>query len=186
MTKNVKLIGIPENNFLCIFIIASSPGVHSFFCLWRVNKKLPQGETSQNAFQRSRSIDQKWNIIIHVKMGISTFKSWYEQHHIYYVYYQCHFNPYNKFSKKWLYKPRNGFEFIILSKGIISHYPWVFTVETSRIPNLASSYQFVGFSLKKVNKHFIFLRLSIDCRAKSVSKLVFDISFLDISISLLL
>ena len=43
MTKNVKLIGIPENNFLCIFIIASSPGVHTFFCLWRVNKKLPEG-----------------------------------------------------------------------------------------------------------------------------------------------
>ena len=57
MTKNVKLIGIPENNFLCIFIIASSQGVHSFFCLLRVNKKLPQGETSQNAFQRSRSIN---------------------------------------------------------------------------------------------------------------------------------
>ena len=59
MTKNVKLIGIPENDFLCIFIIASSPGVHTFFCLWRVNKKLPQGETSQIAFQRSRSISQK-------------------------------------------------------------------------------------------------------------------------------
>ena len=57
MTKNVKLIGIPENNFLCIFIIASPPRVHSFFCLWRVNKKLPQGETSQIAFQRSRSIN---------------------------------------------------------------------------------------------------------------------------------
>ena len=26
ITKSVKLIGIPENNFLCIFIIASSPG----------------------------------------------------------------------------------------------------------------------------------------------------------------
>ena len=50
ITKSVKLNGIPENNFLCIFIIASSPGVHTFFCLWRVNKKLPQGETSQNAF----------------------------------------------------------------------------------------------------------------------------------------
>ena len=49
MTKNVKFIGIPENN-LCIFIIASSPGVHTFFCLWGVNKKLPQGETSQNDF----------------------------------------------------------------------------------------------------------------------------------------
>ena len=29
-TKSVKLIGIPENNLLCIFIIASSPGVHTF------------------------------------------------------------------------------------------------------------------------------------------------------------
>ena len=57
ITKSVKLNGIPENNFLCIFIIASSPGVHTFFCLWRVNKKLPQGETSQNAFQRSRPIN---------------------------------------------------------------------------------------------------------------------------------
>ena len=39
ITKIVKLNGIPGNNFLCIFIIASSPGVHTFFCLWRVNKK---------------------------------------------------------------------------------------------------------------------------------------------------
>ena len=31
MTHNVKLIGIPENHFLCLFIIASSPGVHTFF-----------------------------------------------------------------------------------------------------------------------------------------------------------
>ena len=57
ITKSVKLNGIPENNFLCIFILASSPGVHTFFCLWRVNKKQPQGETLQNAFQRSRSIN---------------------------------------------------------------------------------------------------------------------------------
>ena len=62
ITKSVKLIGVPENNFLCIFIIASSPGLHTFLCLWRVNKKLPQGETSQNAFQRSRSINLKWNM----------------------------------------------------------------------------------------------------------------------------
>ena len=34
MTKNVKYIDTPENNFLCIFIIASSPGVHTFFCPW--------------------------------------------------------------------------------------------------------------------------------------------------------
>ena len=52
ITKSMKLIGIPENNFLCIFIIASSPGVYTFFCLWRVNinKKLPLDEISQNAF----------------------------------------------------------------------------------------------------------------------------------------
>ena len=57
ITKSVKLNGIPENNFLHIFIIASSPGVHNFFCLWRVNKKLPHGETSQNEVQRLRSIN---------------------------------------------------------------------------------------------------------------------------------
>ena len=57
MTKKVKFIGIPENNFLCIFIIATSPRVHTFFCIWRENKKLPRGETSQNAFQRSRSVN---------------------------------------------------------------------------------------------------------------------------------
>ena len=55
--KNVKFIDIPENNCLCIFIVASSPGVHTFFCLWRVHKRLTQDETSQNAFQRSRSIN---------------------------------------------------------------------------------------------------------------------------------
>ena len=35
-------------------MIASSPEVHTFFCLWRVNKKLPEDETSQNAFHRAR------------------------------------------------------------------------------------------------------------------------------------
>ena len=62
ITKSVKLNGIFGNNSFCIFIIVSSPGVPTFFCLWRVNKKQPQGETSQNAFQRSRSINQKWKI----------------------------------------------------------------------------------------------------------------------------
>ena len=64
MAENVKLIGIPINNFLCIYIIASSPGLHTLFCLWRVNKKLLQGETSQNTFQRSRSIS--WKCKIHM------------------------------------------------------------------------------------------------------------------------
>ena len=50
MAENVKFIGIPIINFLCIYIIASSPGLHTLFSLWRVNKKLPQGEISQNAF----------------------------------------------------------------------------------------------------------------------------------------
>ena len=30
-TKSAKLNGIPENSFLCIFTITSSPGVHTFF-----------------------------------------------------------------------------------------------------------------------------------------------------------
>ena len=64
MAENVKLIGIPINNFLCIYIIASSPGLHTLFCLWRVNKKLPQGETAQNTFQRSSSIS--WKCKIHM------------------------------------------------------------------------------------------------------------------------
>ena len=62
MAENVKFIGIPIYNFLCIYIIASSPGLHTLFCLCRVNKKLPQGETSQNTFQRSRLISWKWKI----------------------------------------------------------------------------------------------------------------------------
>ena len=53
MTEKVQFIGIPTNNLLCIIIIASSLGLHTFFCLWRANKKLPQGETLQNALQRS-------------------------------------------------------------------------------------------------------------------------------------
>ena len=64
MAGSVKLIGIPINDFLCIYLIASSPGLHTLFCLWRVNKKLPQGETSQNTFQRSRSIS--WKCKIHM------------------------------------------------------------------------------------------------------------------------
>ena len=67
----MKLNGILENNFLCIFIIASSPGVHTFFCLWRVNKKLPQGENSQNVFAEVK-VNQLKVKNMHVRMGIST------------------------------------------------------------------------------------------------------------------
>ena len=69
----MKLNGIPEKNFLCIFIIASSPGVHTLFCLWRVKKKLPQGETSQNAFQVK--VNQLEVKNMHVEMGIFTFNA---------------------------------------------------------------------------------------------------------------
>ena len=55
---------IPINNFLCIYIIASSQGLHTLFCLWRVNKKLPQGETSQIHFkgqgQSAESVKYTW------------------------------------------------------------------------------------------------------------------------------
>ena len=59
VTENVKFIGIPILDFLCIFITASSPGLHTFFCLHRVNKKLPYGEPHKVKFQRSRSISRK-------------------------------------------------------------------------------------------------------------------------------
>ena len=78
ITKNVKLNGIPKNNFLCIFIIVSSPGVHTFFCLWRVNKKLPQGETSQNAFRGQGQLIKSEKM--HVKMGTSTFNRLVNSH----------------------------------------------------------------------------------------------------------
>ena len=73
--KSVKLNGIPENN-LCIFIIASSPGVHTFFCLWRVNKKLPRGGGGWNftkCISEVKVNQLKWKNM-YVKMGISIFK----------------------------------------------------------------------------------------------------------------
>ena len=64
VAENVKLPSIPINNFLCTFITASSPGLHTFFCLCRVRKKLPRDEIARNTFQRSRSISWKWNMHI--------------------------------------------------------------------------------------------------------------------------
>ena len=71
ITKCVKLKGIPENNFLCIFIIASSPGVHTFFCLWGVSKKLPQSEITKCILKVK--VGQLKVKNIHVEIGISTF-----------------------------------------------------------------------------------------------------------------
>ena len=78
MTKNVKLIGIPENNFLCIFIIASSPGVHIFFCLWRVTRSYLRVKLHKMHFRVK--VNQLKVKNIHVKMGISIFNcyvTWY-------------------------------------------------------------------------------------------------------------
>ena len=57
MTKNVKLIGIPENNFLCIFINSFIPRGAYFLLPLESKQEATSGETSQNAFQRSRSIN---------------------------------------------------------------------------------------------------------------------------------
>ena len=51
IAENVNITGIPIFHFFCIFITASSPGVHTLFCLWRENRKQPQGETLQEAFR---------------------------------------------------------------------------------------------------------------------------------------
>ena len=72
ITKSVKLNGIPENN-LCIFITASSPGVHTFFCLWRVNKKLSQGKNFTKCISEVK-VNQLKVKNMHVRMDISTFK----------------------------------------------------------------------------------------------------------------
>ena len=69
--KKCEVSWYTRYNFLWVFIIASSPWVHTFFCLWRVNKKLPQDETSQNAFSEVK-VNQLKVKNIHVKMGIST------------------------------------------------------------------------------------------------------------------
>ena len=71
ITKSVKFNGIPENNFLCIFIIASSSGVHTFFCLWRVTRSY-LGVKLQKCISEVK-VNQLKVKNMHVKMGISTF-----------------------------------------------------------------------------------------------------------------
>ena len=70
--KMVKLIGIPENNFLCIFITASSPGVQFLLPLeskqeattgWNFTKWISEVKVNQLKVKN-----------MHVKMGISSFK----------------------------------------------------------------------------------------------------------------
>ena len=71
ITRIVKLNGIPENNFLCIFITASSPGVHTFLPL-----ESKEEATSGRNFTKCISevkVNQLKVKNVHVKMGISTF-----------------------------------------------------------------------------------------------------------------
>ena len=79
-----KLIGIPINNFLRIYIIASSPGLHTLFCLWRVNKKLPQGETSQNAFGISHDRGGHLFPFLHKNLNLK-YKTWLGDHTFFYM-----------------------------------------------------------------------------------------------------
>ena len=73
MTKSVKFIGIPENNFLCIFIISLIPR-GAYFLLPQESK---QEATSGWNFTKCISevmVNQLKVKNIHIKMGISTFK----------------------------------------------------------------------------------------------------------------
>ena len=75
MIKNVKLIGVPENNYLCIFIIASSPrGAYFLFTL-----ETKQEATSGWDFTKCIS-EVKVNQLKlkNVKMGISNFNKVFE------------------------------------------------------------------------------------------------------------
>ena len=71
-TQSVKLNGIPENNFLCIFIIASFPGVlhfllpleskHEATSKWNFTKCISEVKVNQLKVKN-----------MHTRMGISTF-----------------------------------------------------------------------------------------------------------------
>ena len=74
MTKNVKLIGIPENNFLCIFILASSPGVHTFFLPLKSKQEATSG-WNFTIYISEVKVNQLKVKNIHVNMGTSTFKA---------------------------------------------------------------------------------------------------------------
>ena len=76
-TQNMKFTGTPGNEFLRIFINIKKKKipraeVHTFFCLWIVNKKPSLGETSKYAFQGSL-VNQLKVKNTHVKLGISSF-----------------------------------------------------------------------------------------------------------------
>ena len=59
IAENVTITGIPISSFLRIYITASSPVSYTYFCLWRVNKKEPRGETPQMCFTYGKALGQK-------------------------------------------------------------------------------------------------------------------------------
>ena len=66
----MKLNSIPENDFLCIFIIASSPGVHTFFASGEKTGSYLRVKLHKMHFRgQGQSVKH-----MHVRMGISTFK----------------------------------------------------------------------------------------------------------------
>ena len=73
MTKNVKFIGIPEKKFLCIFIIALSPRMHTFFYSGEKRRSYYRKVKLHKMHFRGQGQSIKSEKYT-VKMGISTFK----------------------------------------------------------------------------------------------------------------
>ena len=58
--ENVQVIGVPILIILCIYITASSPVSHTYFCPRKENKKQATGETSQNvSYDQDQSIESE-------------------------------------------------------------------------------------------------------------------------------
>ena len=63
IAKNVTFSVVPIS-ILCIFITASSPVSHTYFCPRRENKKQPWYKIVQSVSQGSRSISWEWKILM--------------------------------------------------------------------------------------------------------------------------
>ena len=82
--ENVTITGIPISNFLCIYITASSPVSHTYFCPRRENKKQPWGKFVQNVSGGQGQLVAE-SEKTHVKMGTSPLT------------FGCNFQWYNKY-----------------------------------------------------------------------------------------
>ena len=76
ITKSVKLNGIPENNFLCIFIIASSPGVHTFFCLLESKQEATSGWNFTKCIFRGQGQSIKSETYVMLEWAYPPLRSW--------------------------------------------------------------------------------------------------------------